>query len=56
MATAAVITQSLLALVQLSADMAVLLATVNAGEEVTDAEWAALKGKLDQATSDWENA
>jgi hypothetical protein len=53
---ASVIAQSLVSLLSITAQMAELIQNIEAGEEVSDAEWADLQHRLDDANQMWDRA
>ncbi len=55
MVDVAIILQSIIQLARLSQEVADVLERAQSGEEITDAEWAGLRGRLDLANAEWES-
>ena len=51
-----IILQSIIQLSRLSQEVADVLERANSGEEITDAEWAGLRTRLDDTNEEWETA
>ncbi len=51
-----VILQSIIQLSRLSQEVADVLERAQSGDEISDAEWAALRTRLDDADEEWESA
>ncbi len=51
-----VILQSVIQLARFSQEVADVLERAQSGEEISDAEWAGLRTRLDDANEEWESA